>query len=146
MCLRFFSLALPSRSLSLCFSLFFSSSFSSLPLFSFFFSFLVRFFLSLFLLDFVFNFCRLFLVHAFSRYVFMGLFCVGLVLLRAFFSDRPVGGALWLLCLQATAPPAGAVFERSFFCLENANRELLYLVHFSGWWWVVLTGVDASFY
>ncbi len=32
--------------------------------------------------------------------------------------DRPVGGALWMLCLQATAPPAGAVSSEASFVLK----------------------------
>ena len=72
-----------SLSLFLFVFLFFLFFFASLL----FFSFLFWFFFSLFPLGFVFNFCRLSLVRAFSRYVFMGLFCVGLVLLRAFFSE-----------------------------------------------------------
>ena len=32
--------------------------------------------------------------------------------------DRPVGGALWLSCLQATAPPAGAVSSEASFVLK----------------------------
>ena len=32
--------------------------------------------------------------------------------------DRPVGGALWLSCLQATAPPAGAASSEASFVLK----------------------------
>ena len=51
------------------------------------------------------------------------------------FFDRPVGGALWMLCLQATAPPAGAVSSEASFVLKNENRGLVYPGNFSEWRW-----------
>jgi hypothetical protein len=65
---------------------------------------------------------------------------------RRRFIDRPVGGALWLTCLQATAPPAGAVSSEASFVLKmtigfGIPRRFLC------WWLVVVTGVgDASFF
>ena len=46
----------------------------------------------------------------------MQLLVMGIGFLKSF--DRPVGGALWLSCLQATAPPSGAVSSEASFVLK----------------------------
>ena len=49
------------------------------------------------------------------------------------FFDRPVGGALWMLCLQATAPPARAVSSEASFVLQMKMEDLYSVCSFSEW-------------